>query len=122
LTRVPWAALERGRVLAYLARSRASVALAEWYSGSPRPAVKQVCLRVAPGTGVALVGPNGAGKNSLLKAIAGLLLASGGALRIYGNAVGECHHGVGYQDTYMVWYCALTEPTFRECGTETPMT
>lgn len=66
------------------------------YPGSPRPAVKQVCLRVPPGTRVALVGPNGAGKSSLLKAIAGLLPASGGSLRIYGNAVGECHHRVAY--------------------------
>jgi ABC-type Mn2+/Zn2+ transport system ATPase subunit len=66
------------------------------YPGSSRPAVKQVCLRVTPGTRVALVGPNGAGKSSLLKAIAGLLPASGGSLRIYGNAVGQCHHRVAY--------------------------
>jgi len=66
------------------------------YPGSLRPAVKQVCLRISPGTRVALVGPNGAGKSSLLKAIAGFLPASGGSLRIYGNAVGECHHRVAY--------------------------
>jgi manganese/zinc/iron transport system ATP- binding protein len=66
------------------------------YPGSPRPAVKQVCLRVPPGTRVALVGPNGAGKSSLLKAVAGLLPASGGSLRIYGNVVGACHHRVAY--------------------------
>jgi ABC-type Mn2+/Zn2+ transport system ATPase subunit len=66
------------------------------YPGSPRPAVKQVCVRVPPGTRVALVGPNGAGKSSLLKAIAGLLPASGGSLRIYGNPVGACHHRVAY--------------------------
>jgi ABC-type Mn2+/Zn2+ transport system ATPase subunit len=66
------------------------------YAGSLRPAVKQVCMRVPPGTRVALVGPNGAGKSSLLKAIAGLLPASGGSLRIYGNPVGACHHRVAY--------------------------
>lgn len=66
------------------------------YPGSLRPAIKQVCLRVPRGTRVALVGANGAGKSSLLKAIAGLLPASGGTLRIYGNAVGACHHRVAY--------------------------
>jgi ABC-type Mn2+/Zn2+ transport system ATPase subunit len=66
------------------------------YPGSPRPAVKQVCLRIPPGTRVALVGPNGAGKSSLLKAIAGLLPVSGGSLRIHGNPVGACHHRVAY--------------------------
>ncbi|HEY1272246.1 MAG TPA: ABC transporter ATP-binding protein [Terriglobales bacterium] len=60
------------------------------YPGSPRPAVKRVCLRIPIGTRVALVGPNGAGKSSLLKAIAGLLPVSGGTLRVFGHAVGAC--------------------------------
>jgi manganese/zinc/iron transport system ATP- binding protein len=58
--------------------------------------VRQVSLRVPPGTRVALVGPNGAGKSSLLKAVAGLLPVSGGAVRVYGNPVGACHHRVAY--------------------------
>jgi ABC-type Mn2+/Zn2+ transport system ATPase subunit len=66
------------------------------YPNSPRPAVRHVNLRVPPGTRVALVGPNGAGKSSLLKAIAGLLPASEGDIRIYGNKVGVCHHRVAY--------------------------
>jgi ABC-type Mn2+/Zn2+ transport system ATPase subunit len=66
------------------------------YPGSSRPAVQQVCLRVPPGTRVALVGHNGAGKSSLLKAIAGLLPCSRGSLRIYGNAVGACPQRVAY--------------------------
>jgi ABC-type Mn2+/Zn2+ transport system ATPase subunit len=66
------------------------------YPGSPRPAVKQVCLRIPIGTRVALVGPNGAGKSSLLKAIAGLLPASGGTLRVFGQAVGACRCCVAY--------------------------
>jgi ABC-type Mn2+/Zn2+ transport system ATPase subunit len=66
------------------------------YPDSRRPAVRQVSLRVAPGTRVALVGPNGAGKSSLLKAVAGLLPVLGGAVRIYGNPVGACHHRVAY--------------------------
>ena len=66
------------------------------YPGSPRPAVKQVCLRIPTGTRVALVGPNGAGKSSLLKAIAGLLPVSAGTLRTFGHAVEACRCCVAY--------------------------
>jgi ABC-type Mn2+/Zn2+ transport system ATPase subunit len=66
------------------------------YPGCPRCAVEGICLCVPSGTRVALVGSNGAGKSSLLKAIAGLLPTWAGSLRIYGNAVGACHHRVAY--------------------------
>lgn len=41
------------------------------------PLVVDVALHVAPGQTLALVGPSGAGKSSILKAIAGLVPASG---------------------------------------------
>jgi manganese/zinc/iron transport system ATP- binding protein len=66
------------------------------YPGSNRTAVRDVSVRVAPGTRVALVGPNGAGKSTLLKAAAGLLPVHSGTIKIYGNAVGGCHHRVAY--------------------------
>jgi ABC-type Mn2+/Zn2+ transport system ATPase subunit len=65
------------------------------YSGSDRPAIASIGLRVSAGARVALVGPNGAGKSTLLKAIAGLLPFHG-AIRVYGNPVGACHHRVAY--------------------------
>jgi ABC-type Mn2+/Zn2+ transport system ATPase subunit len=65
------------------------------YSGSERPAVANINLRVPAGLRVALVGPNGAGKSTLLKAIAGLLPFHG-TIRVYGNPVGACHHRVAY--------------------------
>lgn len=55
-----------------------------------------VSLRVPVGARVALVGPNGSGKSTLLKAVAGLLPARSGEIRIHGNAVGACHHRVAY--------------------------
>ncbi len=59
-------------------------------------ALECVSLRVAAGSRVALVGANGAGKSTLLKLVAGLLPVVSGSLRVYGNAVGACHHRVAY--------------------------
>jgi ABC-type Mn2+/Zn2+ transport system ATPase subunit len=58
--------------------------------------LKGVSLCVPRGARVALVGSNGAGKSTLLKAIAGLLPQRDGTIRIYGNAVGACHHRTAY--------------------------
>lgn len=51
-----------------------------WY-GDAIHAVRGVSLRVMPGSLVALLGANGAGKTSLLRAITGLLPFHGGAVR-----------------------------------------
>ena len=66
------------------------------YDGATGLALRDVSLRVPAGTRVALVGPNGSGKSTLLKAVAGLLPVSSGEIRVYGNAVGACHHRVAY--------------------------
>jgi ABC-type Mn2+/Zn2+ transport system ATPase subunit len=65
------------------------------YPGA-KAALKGVSLCVPIGSRVALVGSNGAGKSTLLKAVAGLLPVREGDIRIYGNAVGACHHRVAY--------------------------
>lgn len=66
------------------------------YPGTAGLALREVGLRIPAGTRVALVGPNGSGKSTLLKAIAGLLPVRSGDIRVYGNAVGACHHRVSY--------------------------
>ena len=94
----PWFPYSRGRhadpVLGApaLATDRLSVC----YPGTDRLALRDVSLRAERGSRVALVGPNGAGKSTLLKAVAGLLPVASGDIRIYGNAVGACHHRVAY--------------------------
>ena len=47
-------------------------------------AVKQVSFEVQPGEIFGLLGPNGAGKTSTLSAIEGLLVPTGGAIRVAG--------------------------------------
>lgn len=80
------------------------------YAGSDDLALHGVSLCVPAGARVALVGPNGAGKSTLLKAAAGLLPIVSGALTIYGNPVGACHHRVAYlaQRGEMDWRFPIT--------------
>jgi len=66
------------------------------HPGSQDAALQHVSLKVEVGQRAALVGPNGAGKSTLLKAVAGLIPSKKGQIRIYGNAVGACHHRVSY--------------------------
>lgn len=66
------------------------------YPGTGQHALKRVNMQVPVGARIALVGANGAGKSTLLKAVAGLLPVQRGEIRVYGNAVGACHHRVAY--------------------------
>ena len=55
--------------------------------GSPRWRVGPVALAVAPGERLVLMGPSGAGKTSLLRAIVGLDRVAAGAVRVAGADV-----------------------------------
>ena len=66
------------------------------------PVLRGVSLHVPPGGRVALIGRNGAGKTTSLRALMGLLPLSGGGVRVAGEEVSRvpAHHrarlGVGY--------------------------
>ena len=47
--------------------------------------VRDVCLSVRPGQVVALVGPNGSGKTTILRTVAGQLRALGGSVELFGR-------------------------------------
>jgi heme ABC exporter ATP-binding subunit CcmA len=49
------------------------------------PALRDVALRIEPGSSLALLGRNGAGKTTLLRIVAGLSKASRGAVKIHGE-------------------------------------
>jgi thiol reductant ABC exporter CydD subunit/thiol reductant ABC exporter CydC subunit len=55
------------------------------WPGAAEPALRDVRLRIEPGTHVAIVGPSGAGKSTLLAALAGLLPGEGGTAALPGS-------------------------------------
>lgn len=57
------------------------------YGGEPVCA--PVSFRLRPGKAVALVGANGSGKSTVLRAVLGLLEPAGGTLTVFGTAVDE---------------------------------
>ena len=55
-----------------------------------------VSLSVAPGEFVAVLGPNGVGKSTLVKAALGLVPLSAGSATVLGRAPGDAGHNIGY--------------------------
>jgi NitT/TauT family transport system ATP-binding protein len=55
--------------------------------GAPLPVLADLGLEVAPGSVVAIIGPNGCGKSTLLRVIAGLLPVAGGTVEVDGRPV-----------------------------------
>jgi NitT/TauT family transport system ATP-binding protein len=64
-------------------------------AGGVTQALTDVSLEVARGSTVAFVGPSGCGKSTLLKLIAGLLIATAGAVTVDGHAVRRPLKNVG---------------------------
>lgn len=54
-----------------------------------RALVRDVCLAVRPGQVVALIGPNGSGKTTILRTVAGQLRALGGVVELFGRGLDE---------------------------------
>ncbi|MDX8480153.1 ABC transporter ATP-binding protein [Mesorhizobium sp. VK24D] len=86
-------------------------------------AVQDVNLAVADGEFLAIVGPTGCGKSTILNAIAGLLKPSSGTVAIEGQPVHGIQNDIGYlfqQDALLPWKTALENvelgPMFKGTG------
>lgn len=60
------------------------------------PAIAGISLNVMDKDYLAIIGPNGGGKTTLLKAIIGLVPVSSGKILLYGKKFGESKKIVGY--------------------------
>lgn len=71
------------------------------YNG--QPVLKDVSLDVNEGDFMAMIGPNGGGKTTLLKLMLGLLTPDGGRIRVFGEAPQDVSHRIGYvpQDVHL---------------------
>jgi ABC-2 type transport system ATP-binding protein len=83
-----------------------------------RPAVDRLSLTVRPGEIYGLLGSNGAGKTSTIKAIVGLVRPVGGAVRVFGqDALRDglaAKAQIGYVPETSMLYEALTPREFLE--------
>ncbi|HOO28865.1 MAG TPA: ABC transporter ATP-binding protein, partial [Lachnospiraceae bacterium] len=59
-------------------------------------AITNICLTVEKGEFLGIIGPNGGGKSTLLKAILGLVPVTAGNILVYGQAVKKSRIAVGY--------------------------
>jgi zinc transport system ATP-binding protein len=59
-------------------------------------AIEDVSLSVVQGEFLALVGPNGGGKSTLLKVVLGLLEPRAGTLRVFGSSPADSRRRLGY--------------------------
>jgi len=70
------------------------------FTGSSRPALDQLTASVKPGQVTGLVGPDGAGKTTLMRLLAGLLVPTSGSIKVAGfdpvTEAGQLRELVGY--------------------------
>ena len=59
-------------------------------------AIKNICMDVNQGEFLGIIGPNGGGKSTLLKAILGLIPITSGKVQIYGKKLNKNRASVGY--------------------------
>jgi zinc transport system ATP-binding protein len=59
-------------------------------------AIEDVSLSIVQGEFLALVGPNGGGKSTLLKVVLGLLEPRAGTVRVFGNSPADSRRRLGY--------------------------
>lgn len=72
-----------------------------WFSFNSIPVLKEVNLTVRPKNFIALLGPNGGGKTTLLKLMLGLLIPDRGSIKIFGEPPSKSSHRIGYMPQHL---------------------
>lgn len=67
-----------------------------WFTANGRTVLKDVNLEIQANDFIAMIGPNGGGKTTLLKIMLGLLKPHQGTVRVFGKPPGEVSHRIGY--------------------------
>ena len=67
-----------------------------WFSFNGNPVLEDVNLTIHPRDFLAVIGPNGGGKTTLLKLILGLLEPDRGTVRVFGHSPREAAGSIGY--------------------------
>lgn len=67
-----------------------------WFSFPGNPVLKGVNLTIYPGDFLAIIGPNGGGKTTLLKLMVGLLEPDRGEIKVLGHPPKEVAYRIGY--------------------------
>lgn len=67
-----------------------------WFSFKDAPVLSGVNLTIHSGDFLAILGPNGGGKTTLLKLMLGLLKPDQGTVRVFDRPPGEVVHRIGY--------------------------
>ena len=74
-----------------------------WFAYNGQTVLEDVSLDIQQGDFIAMIGPNGGGKTTLLKLMLGLLRPNKGAIRVLGDPTAKASHHIGYvsQDVHI---------------------
>jgi zinc transport system ATP-binding protein len=74
-----------------------------WFAYNGQTVLEGVSLDIRQGDFIAMIGPNGGGKTTLLKLMLGLLRPNKGAIRVLGDPTAKASHHIGYvsQDVHI---------------------
>jgi zinc transport system ATP-binding protein len=74
-----------------------------WFAYNGQTVLEDVSLDIRQGDFIAMIGPNGGGKTTLLKLMLGLLRPNKGAIRVLGDPTAKASHHIGYvsQDVHI---------------------
>lgn len=67
-----------------------------WFATNGQTVLKDVSLEIQSGDFIAMIGPNGGGKTTLLKIMIGLLKPAKGTVRVFGKPPFQVSHRIGY--------------------------